>query len=317
MKKIVMIICYFGEIPDYFPIWEYSALRNNTIDFLIYTDQKSLHSKANIKVVYISFEELKNKIQNKFDFKISLATPYKLCDYKPAYGYLFDKEIEKYDFWGYCDIDLVFGNLRNFFTEEVLDNNNIILNLGHLTLYKNTEQNKKLFMQSGGIYPYDVVYSSVENYAFDEMSGMHKIFRKNQIYPYMDIPVADIDKKYSRFKIDGMENYDMQYFYYDNGIFRKYFLESVDERKEEFCYLHFQKKHPKINIKKSQYSKFTINKDGFCEYCERDIDNYKFNMLITKNYEKKEKIKYLIYKMIDFIKSNNKKKIIWIKQKIG
>lgn len=43
-----------------------------------------------------------------------------MCDYKPTYGLAFKKWLGKYDFWGYCDFDLLLGNLRKFFTDEVL-----------------------------------------------------------------------------------------------------------------------------------------------------------------------------------------------------
>ena len=55
-----------------------------------------------------------------FDFAITLHTPYKLCDYKPAYGEIFAPELSGYDFWGYGDMDLVFGDLRAYFTEDKL-----------------------------------------------------------------------------------------------------------------------------------------------------------------------------------------------------
>ena len=47
------------------------------------------------KIVAIGNAEIREKIQSKFDFKISLEEPYKLCDYKPAYGYIFEEFIRK------------------------------------------------------------------------------------------------------------------------------------------------------------------------------------------------------------------------------
>ena len=41
----------------------------------------------------MTFESLRNRIQKLYDFKISLEKPYKLCDYKPAYGEIFKPEI--------------------------------------------------------------------------------------------------------------------------------------------------------------------------------------------------------------------------------
>lgn len=312
MKKIVIIICYFGNLPDYYKIWESSALKNNTIDFLIFTDQKTIKSKKNILVNYTTLTELKDMAQEKFCFKISLDSPYKLCDYKPAYGYIFNDYIKKYDFWGYCDIDLIFGNIRKFITEDILKNNDIILNLGHLTLYKNTDYYKELFKEKGSIYSYKKVYSSKENFAFDEMSGMHLIFENNNIFPYLDIPIADIDRRYSRFILDNGINFDEQFFFYDDGVKRKY-KNNGKVVEDEFCYLHFQKKKP--NILTKNFDCFLITKEGFLEYDSKK--EFNINKIISVEDEKKELLEYKKNMIKKFLKCNLMQKRIWIKQKIS
>ena len=40
MKRIRLIIPYFGRLPKFFPYFLLTAKRNQKIDFLIYTDQK-------------------------------------------------------------------------------------------------------------------------------------------------------------------------------------------------------------------------------------------------------------------------------------
>ena len=98
MKKIRLIIPYFGKLPKFFPYFLLTAKRNQKIDFLIYTDQKvdqfTILNANNIEFVTLSFDELREKVQSKFDFKISLKTPYKLCDYKVAYGLIFEEELK-------------------------------------------------------------------------------------------------------------------------------------------------------------------------------------------------------------------------------
>ena len=37
-KKVVLIIPYFGKVPDYFNLWLKSAERNSDYTFFIYTD---------------------------------------------------------------------------------------------------------------------------------------------------------------------------------------------------------------------------------------------------------------------------------------
>ena len=62
-----------------------------------------------------------NLFKNKFDFDISLERPYKLCDFKPTYGYVFYDLIKDYKFWGHCDTDIIWGRIDNFITSDAMD----------------------------------------------------------------------------------------------------------------------------------------------------------------------------------------------------
>ena len=73
----------------------------------------------NVKIVRCTFGELKEKFQKKLDVPLVLENAYKLCDYKQFYGYLFSEYLCGYDYWGYCDCDLIFGNIRRFVTQNV------------------------------------------------------------------------------------------------------------------------------------------------------------------------------------------------------
>ena len=82
-----------------------------------------------------------------FDFSIYLDHPYKLCDYKPAYGYIFAEYAHGYDYWGHCDMtDCIFGNLRKFLSDDFLSGADKFMFLGHMTLYRNTDEiNRRIF----------------------------------------------------------------------------------------------------------------------------------------------------------------------------
>lgn len=92
MKKCCFIIPYFGKLPNYFPLFLKTCQYNTNFDWLVFTDDGTEYDyPQNVQRVEMTFSELKQKIQSKFDFPISLSTPYKLCDYKPAYGYIFEE----------------------------------------------------------------------------------------------------------------------------------------------------------------------------------------------------------------------------------
>lgn len=84
MNKVALISLYFGKFPANFGLWLKSAARNADIDFLLYGDcdvSAYLPLPPNVKCFSYTFEQMKAKIQSKFDFTIELSRPYKLCDY--------------------------------------------------------------------------------------------------------------------------------------------------------------------------------------------------------------------------------------------
>lgn len=201
MKKIILIVPYFGQFPNYFQLFLNSCGQNKTIDWIIFTDvDDKLQYPQNVKRILLSFSKIKELIQKKFDFPICLEAPYKLCDYRPAYGYIFEEYIKEYDFWGYCDSDLLFGNIRKFLTDDLLDQYDKVGYLGHLSVYKNNrEMNTAFKKEVDGCIRYKEVFSTAESCIFDEWDypSIHHILLSNDfkikfwdkfldIYPYDD-----------------------------------------------------------------------------------------------------------------------------------
>ena len=99
MQKIVIIFPYFGTLPPQYKMWRASALRNQTVDFMFFTDA-DVEPANNIIVYKMQFGDFRQIAQKAFDFPIVLDRPYKLCEYKQAYGYILQDYIKNYDFWG-------------------------------------------------------------------------------------------------------------------------------------------------------------------------------------------------------------------------
>ena len=253
MKSIAFVIPYFGHFPNYFDKWLISCSYNSTIDWIIFTDcHEEYDYPINVHVNYCTFEDMKVLFQSKFDFKISLNKPYKLCDYKCAYGYIFEKELEKYDFWGYCDVDLIWGNLRQFITDEMLNEYDRVGLYGHCSIIKNKKELKELFMKNvEGVPNYRWVYSSSMSFCFDETYAFNKYFK---IYGYSmkEIPyICDINIKYEGF-VPAEKDFNLPIglstFSYENGcLCCHYKYPDQTECKEEISYVHLQKRNMKVN----------------------------------------------------------------------
>ena len=112
--KIIFIIPCIGKYPWYFPYFLKSCVYNADIDFKILSDSDiPLSVKPdNVELIPYSLEKFNEDATKALGFKINIEQAYKLCDFKPAYGSIFSDYVKGYDFWGYCDIDVIFGNKR-------------------------------------------------------------------------------------------------------------------------------------------------------------------------------------------------------------
>lgn len=301
MKKLVLITTYFGKFPEYFNLWLKSAGNNKGIDFLIYSDcdTKDFSIPENVKVIPISFSEIKEMFQSKFDFEITLDTPYKFCDYKPAYGYVFQQDIKDYKYWGHVDTDAILGNIEGFLPKEDYDK---IYQFGHLCIYKNTDDNNRRFMQEGGQF-YKDVFTTKNITVFDEVVGMQKKFELLGIPTYQSRDYADITKRRFRMTLSDIylsgdelkyNNYDYQVFYYENGkVYRDFINKNGEMKTQEFNYIHFSSRSPKDFT--GGCDNFYITNKGFFPKNEKVTKEIieKYNPLSPKA-DKRETIRWRI-----------------------
>lgn len=234
MNKVVLILPYFGKLPNYFDLFLYSCSKNINIDFHIYTDQDINCKYNNVKYTKMSFEELNELSFDKLGVKIS--SPYKLCDFKPTYGKLFENFIDNYEFWGYCDCDLLFGNLDILLKEELLNKYDKILSDGHLTIYRNNDKINNLYTKElKEIINFKDIVQINEPCFFDEIM-FPIICKKNEIKTYINkVIYADILPKYFDLKMP-QNNLKNQIFMYDDGKLTRL------EDDKEYIYIHLQKR---------------------------------------------------------------------------
>lgn len=274
------IVPYFGQFPNYFQLFLNSCACNINFKWTILTDnQKEYDYPANVNVIQMSFSKLVDKIQSKFEFKVCIDTPHKLCEYKPAYGYIFPEYIEGFRFWGYCDIDVIYGKLENFITEEVLSFDKIFT-LGHMTIIRNKQYFNELFMQPvKGNLLYQKAFSFPDNFNFDEeyagKNNINTIFEEKGIAIWKNAVIADIYTKSSNFRSieNGVIEKKMNHFFvWDHGRLIRYFKADSDIHKKEYMYIHLQKRRMNIQIKNMAEYKIIPNSFEDIEYPIKDIE---------------------------------------------
>lgn len=256
MNKIAMIYPYFGVFPSTFEYWLESVKYNPHIDVYIFTDNKEVGQvPKNVFMKYMTFDELKEKIQKHFDFKIVLERPYKICDYRPAFGLIFQDVLVKYDFWGYGDMDVIWGDIGSFLLPEDFEKYDKISQYGHFSLYRNEKHMNTLFQVAyKGEEVYRIVFGKKENCTFDEFwhkYGIEHIIRDNNICEKRDFHFAGVERIYKKKRICFRFELDNQpYPLGENNVFLwregKLYLYHLVGRTvawvEEYAYVHFQKR---------------------------------------------------------------------------
>lgn len=113
--RIAIVIPYFGKWPSYFNFFLKGCEANQWLDIIFFTNcAVPEHHPANVYFNVSSLKEIACLASKKLGFELEIRTPYKLCDLKPFYGLVFEDYLTNYQFWGYGDIDLIYGNLKSF-----------------------------------------------------------------------------------------------------------------------------------------------------------------------------------------------------------
>jgi hypothetical protein len=153
-KNISIIIPYFGKLPALARYYFLSCAHNSDIDFLFFTDQRfSFELPENVQLFDFKLKDFNKLASQKLGLNIKLRYPYKLCDFKPLYGHIFEEYLQESNFWGYTDLDMIFGQINLFVTDEILSKYDIITAredgfAGNFTLFRNTTENKFLYRLS-------------------------------------------------------------------------------------------------------------------------------------------------------------------------
>lgn len=179
-----------GKLPWYFDYFVHTCKYNPSIDVFIISDDLTYERKLprNVKLIYNSLEGLSRIATERIGIPIDIRFPYKLCDFKPTYGLLFSDLLKEYDFWGHGDIDVVFGNIRNFITDEILSQHDLVcvrhdFLTGYFQLFRNNEKMNRLFMRSKD---YQKVLQSEKHFCFDETNFQFESFAEGK--PFDEIP---------------------------------------------------------------------------------------------------------------------------------
>ncbi len=265
MTKICLLAVWMGKLPDTFELWKQSVLQNTTVDFYVITDNAGQKDERNLKFIYMTLAEVKQKFQAILDFPIFLETPYKICDYKPLFGEAFRDITSQYEFWGHIDIDLILGDIRSFLTDELLGQYDKLFEAGCFILYRNTEEMRNLYKRSMNkdnmAYPYRKAFRCRYACYFDEYMGMNILDWEYKIRVFRDQDKETMvqDFGWQRLEFCSYIVEESFVFYWEKGKLYRYQCDETGRilqiPPKELLLVHIQKRKMDIAFSKEAFLK--------------------------------------------------------------
>lgn len=166
-----MLVPYFGSWPAWIDLFFETARRNARIDFLIVTDCDAARFAApNIHIRPASFQAYVERARSWLGLPFDPPDAYKLCDLRPMFGALHEEELSGYEFYGWCDTDLLLGDIRSVYTDAVLARYDVLSThadriSGHFALFRNTRRNRTMYRR---IYDWQRYLMAPEYIGLDE-----------------------------------------------------------------------------------------------------------------------------------------------------
>lgn len=169
--NICLILVWLGPWPEYYPYFLESCILNPKITWKIFSNNETgTGSYEHVQHVYLERDRLEIMVKQKTGLEASLADPYKICDLKPAFGELFSEYLDGFDYWGYCDMDVLWGNVMKFISGYLLEGLDVLscypgFLSGPLTIYRNSATVNSLYRECPS---YREILQKKECQGFDE-----------------------------------------------------------------------------------------------------------------------------------------------------
>lgn len=259
----LILVPYFGKLPSMFPLWVASASQCCRLRWLLITDCNiPCALPSNIAVVKSTFADVRRLIGEQLDVQIKLERAWDLCALRPAYGHVFQDFYRDYEFWGYGDLDVIYGDLDKFLTDDVFDCFDKICRWGHLSLIRNNAFgiNAYRMRSQGSVLGYKEAFNGGVA-CFDERL-FNDIIKDNGGRIYEGLPFSDFQQRSYLFRYHNMTvcdmisgRYEVQdrhiasniFIHQGKSLWRKYLGEDGVVKEEEFAYIHFCRR--KMDVK--------------------------------------------------------------------
>jgi hypothetical protein len=194
-----------------------------------------------VEVRVCEFRDLAERIRGHFEFDISLERPYKLCDFRPAFGEIFHDELAGYDFWGHSDLDVLFGRIRDHLPPEAFEADKILFQ-GNFALYRNTVEAARWYRHEVGKVSYRQAMTRPEALHFDEWAGIYYIVEDLGVRSWQRDVIFDLSFHMYRTRDEAAEGRDPRRYAWEDGEVCEYRLEGGRLERRTALLVHLQKR---------------------------------------------------------------------------
>lgn len=289
--KYAALCCYFGQWPSHFQFWLKSCSYNPEIHYFLVSDISVVGCDIpeNVHIIRESFAEVQARIARKFpEIQVSVDRPYKLCDFKTAYGYIFEELFAGYDYWGYYDIDTIWGNILKFVPENEDGHLLKIFPCGHLCFIRNQAPWNKVYelvnevvgtpcrnnMEGKQVVKWQECFTSPESHYYDEEGGLEPVFaargERDALYIGVDFDNVLPPWRFDHFlSINFPEKSHHLVYSFEKGRLCRHYLQGCRICREEISYLHASKRT--FQIAATDTSRFVIYPNKVADYREWNL----------------------------------------------
>ena len=154
--RVAFVVPFVGRWPDFAALFFESCRCNPGADVLLVAQEPPAGELTpNVRFIRTSAEELVARLEGAMGIRLGSFRWHKLCDFRPFFGLAFADLLEPYAFWGYCDTDMMFGDLSSVLDPQHLagidafsaHNKQFV---GHFTLLRNGEDINRLGFEIPG-----------------------------------------------------------------------------------------------------------------------------------------------------------------------
>lgn len=212
-----------------------------------------------------TFDDFKRLFSNRGICVDNLQSPYKICDYRPAFWVLKDElgTSAESSYWGHCDLDVVFGDVCGPIEFGISSRFFKIFTNGHLSLYRDCALTREISQLDGRIRWSEVI-GTPTNLGFDECHGINCVYRTLGVPMLFGADrIIDLYPGYSEPTTGrvSQNRFDQRFLVRDGRIIQQ-FRGLTGRSEREFYYLHFQKRKMDIDVGLNPLEPFFIGSRG-------------------------------------------------------